>query len=484
MPSTVFQMALCCHVAPETIAPVVINRLPVGPYRISIPSTYLFAFPNPESSVPIDVKVVLPSGRFRAGATIVIANLSAPAYDISLIIDYAFSAVPGYPLTIRGYQQQTFWWIPSVGWMYAGGTSTLSAIAPPPSDTPVSSVFDPNTHPSYIQIFANAATLQPYFNMYVTSVVGYDGIDGTMTFTGSPGPFTIIGPGDKNAYPSGTLPNNFINCACPEGQTITLDSNGVDVVNGTVTITVQVDNGAWKLPATSAGVTTTSDTTVLTFSGCKVQTSTVIDSLYFNGLKIYLPDYPDNSTYTPFQDNVTGIWYSWYYSNYNTGWIAPGGAQSLIVTNSTTFQGTITQIESTVNGSTYTATVNYSGINVGDISYAYNGTQLALSAPPITPPYPYPGGYKPHVILQSASPFTPIGPSSYNPIYGQGALFNGYFTLSTLIPLPVNLGGNIVFVLDTGTPYTRLAAKVTQWGQTVPATNQQTIYFEITGSAV
>jgi hypothetical protein len=240
--------ASSCSASP-VLSPTVITRIPTTPYRIRRPSTYLFAFPVSESSDgPVDVVVLLPAGRFRAGATIIVSNLSAPVSEISLVLNYVASSAPqppGFPVTLTSYQQQTLWWIPGTGWMYAGGYKSSPAFALNANPPPQPCYFDPQAVSSYIQIKANAAMLQPLCNAYITSITG-DGVNiiGSINFLAQPGgvcpgPYTSIGPGDGNTYPIGTLPNNYSNCMCNSGNLEILSNDGYNIV-GTVTTGVLV----------------------------------------------------------------------------------------------------------------------------------------------------------------------------------------------------------------------------------------------------
>ena len=470
-------MSSLCSVLPDSIPPVVISHIPAAPFRIRSPATYLFAFLDSEGgSGPTVVEVWLPTGWFRAGTTIVIANLSSPIFSISLSVYCGSSSTPqpaGFPVQMDPYQQQTFWWIPASGWMYAGGFLEKPALAKATSASCSSSTF---VSGNQFGISTNAATLEPLCNATVFSIYG-DGVNiiGQVNFSNATRPFTAIGPGDGTCwYPLDFEGSGQLAFSCNDGYNIT----------GTVTVTLNVEKTGWQTTAIGSAVPAI-ETMQVRFSKCTV-TSGNLGSGY---ITIQLSPYPerdDGLSYAPFVDSA-GHEYTWYWTHYGTA--LPNYYVSLTVQNSTTHNSPIKTIQSTIDGTVWSATVNYSGVNVGDPSYAYTYPSFTyIGTPPqLSPPYPL----LPHGLLGTnnitTSPpasTTVAGPTLANSLYPSTStsVFNGFFTLSDLIPLPIQTssdpyGGDILLTLEDNT---QLTATV-QWAQTIPASGLQNLTLIITG---
>jgi hypothetical protein len=469
----------------------VIRTLPSGVYRVRGPGKYLFTFDSLVDGTDREARVVdvrLPGGPLHDGDEIIMANLSAPIHGISLSVHVSVrggESQPGFPLQLSGYQQQTFWWIRGTGWAYAGGFGSVPAFGAAASAPAGVVYFGPTpTDPiSLLNVKPNALTLQPLFNARVLAIIGDNvNIIGTIEFIGftstsstsGTSTFTSIGPGDVGPNDTGVY--GYFGCTCgPTNNELTMISDGVSPIQGTVTAHVQVDNN-WidagpltEITSPPLPISATPNMTTLIFTGCTLtpgRGATISTDKYLNRLTLELSAYPTGGgggegvsppdgtgTYQPF--TISNTPYSWFWANYSSNSAA---TTALFIYNWTgpSISGQITDIQTIINGTTYSAHLYYSSDCSGApypgapyASCAYNGQSQAIDTDCV------PGnegeyGVTCHWVGWSGGPaFFIVAGLNYIASGGRGD-FYGYVTFSNMFPMPLNPSPSTLTINNRG----------------------------------
>jgi hypothetical protein len=287
----------CCigAASPPPVRPIVISSVPTSAYRVRQLTTYLFAFPVTTPSIARAVEVWLPVGRFTAGASVTIQNLSAPNVEISLSLFVGSSSraqPPGFPLTLRAFQQQTFWWVSS-GWAYAGGFGSSPPLALGGSTPSSVAAFDATRFP--LQLVGNNDLIYPLLLATITSIVGDNAsIFGTVAQLPGTNAVTIFG-GSSDIFAISPVANGTGALYGTGGLTfnsVTADpATGTFSTSGLVTVTME-SNVLWKTAAATASWQNPSERTTETVQFlCPCTITSLINGTVLD-LAIHLPNVP------------------------------------------------------------------------------------------------------------------------------------------------------------------------------------------------